>query len=80
MIFGFRVICTVFFVLPLVVFAQGVSIKLAPAFSKIELTEAPTNGWLTNGGDLYNRRYSPLTQINRRTIGECRLILGQTRR
>jgi alcohol dehydrogenase (cytochrome c) len=30
-----------------------------------DLTTFPTTGWLTNGGDWFNRRYSPLTQINR---------------
>jgi alcohol dehydrogenase (cytochrome c) len=28
----------------------------------------PTTGWSTNGGDYYNRRYSPLTEINRDTV------------
>ena len=28
----------------------------------------PTTSWLTNGGDLYNRRYSPLTAINRDNV------------
>src|SRR3970040_1403888 len=37
----------------------------APAFAARELTQYPTTGWLTNGGDLYNRRYSPLAQITR---------------
>jgi alcohol dehydrogenase (cytochrome c) len=29
----------------------------------------PTDSWPTNGGDLYNRRYSPLTAINRDNVG-----------
>lgn len=28
----------------------------------------PRTDWNTNGGDLFNRRYSPLTQINRDTV------------
>jgi alcohol dehydrogenase (cytochrome c) len=28
----------------------------------------PTSGWPTNGGDLYNRRYSPLAQITRDNV------------
>ena len=28
----------------------------------------PTSGWPTNGGDLYNRRYSPLSQITRDNV------------
>ena len=38
------------------------------AFSSAELTRLPTSNWLTNGGDLYNRRYSPLTGINRDNV------------
>ena len=42
------------------------------AFSPAELTRLPTDAWLTNGGDLYNRRYSPLTGINRDNVSELR--------
>ena len=34
------------------------------------LLELPTNDWLTNGGDLYNRNFSPLTQINTNNVNE----------
>ena len=34
-----------------------------------ELKRLPTEGWITNGGDLFNRRFSPLTQINRDNVG-----------
>ena len=37
------------------------SIEPVPAFTGSKLTAFPTTGWLTNGGDLFNRRYSPLT-------------------
>ena len=36
----------------------------APAFSATELVPAPTNSWPTNGGNIYNQRYSPLNEIN----------------
>jgi quinohemoprotein ethanol dehydrogenase len=36
----------------------------APAFSAAELTAAPSDNWPTNGGSLFNQRYSPLTQID----------------
>ncbi len=36
------------------------------------LTQLPTSGWPTNGGDLYNRRYSPLTQINRDNVAQLK--------
>ena len=39
------------------------SIVPAPAFTGRDLAALPTTGWPTNGGDLFNRRYSPLTQI-----------------
>ncbi|MEE3301244.1 MAG: hypothetical protein VX197_08470, partial [Pseudomonadota bacterium] len=28
------------------------------------LSELPTTNWLTNGGDLFNRNFSALTEIN----------------
>ena len=32
----------------------------------------PQVGWPTNGGDWYNRRYSPLTQIDRSNVGKLK--------
>lgn len=43
--------------------AQG-----ADDFSAAALSQLPTNSWPTNGGDLYNRRYSPLSQINQDNV------------
>ena len=43
-------------------------IRRAPAFAGSDLVAAPTNGWPTNGGDWYNRRYSPLTKIDRDNV------------
>lgn len=40
----------------------------APAFTAAELERLPTEGWITNGGDIWNRRFSPLTQINQDSI------------
>ena len=31
-------------------------------------------GWPTNGGDLYNRRYSPLSQINRDNVSQLKAV------
>lgn len=42
---------------------------LSPAFTPEQLLPAPTDSWPTNGGNLFNQRYSPLTQINRDTVG-----------
>jgi quinohemoprotein ethanol dehydrogenase len=36
----------------------------APAFSAKQLTELPVGGWITNGGNIHNQRYSPLSEIN----------------
>lgn len=43
-------------------------ISSAPAFSTQQLTALPTQGWVTNGGNLYNQRYSPLTGIDRENV------------
>jgi quinohemoprotein ethanol dehydrogenase len=39
------------------------------AFSASELAAFPKANWLKNGGNLFNQNYSPLTQINRETVG-----------
>ena len=44
----------------------------APAFRARDLTELPRAGWYTNGGNLYNQRYSPLTAINRENVANLR--------
>jgi alcohol dehydrogenase (cytochrome c) len=40
----------------------------APAFSARELTALPTTRWITNGGNVYNQRYSPLTLLDRDNV------------
>ncbi|MGD8324126.1 MAG: PQQ-binding-like beta-propeller repeat protein, partial [Gammaproteobacteria bacterium] len=44
----------------------------APNFSGDDLVAAPRSAWPTNGGDWYNRRYSPLSQINRANVARLR--------
>ena len=44
------------------------AISTAPRFAGESLANPPTDAWPTNGGDWYNRRYSPLDQINRDTV------------
>lgn len=39
-----------------------------------DLTALPTTGWPTNGGNVYNQRYSPLTQLNRDTIKDVKAM------
>ncbi len=50
--------------------AASADVRPSPAFSADQLTALPTDGWLTNGGNLYNQRYSPLDQINAPTVGK----------
>ena len=48
--------------------AQEIEIQSSPPFSSETLSALPTTGWLTNGGNLFNQRHSPLTQIDRRNV------------
>ena len=41
-------------------------------FAAAMLTAAPRTGWPTNGGNLYNQRYSPLTAINRANVAQLK--------
>jgi quinohemoprotein ethanol dehydrogenase len=38
--------------------------QVAPAFTAKEMTALPKNNWISNGGNIFNQRYSPLNQIN----------------
>ncbi len=49
-------------------------IQPAPAFAADTLAAPPRDGWLTNGGNLYNQRYSPLRQINRDNVGGLKAV------
>ena len=60
-------------VLPGLVAAQtGSGIVPAPAFSAAELATLPGRNWLTNGGNLFNQRYSPLKAINRTNVAQLK--------
>jgi quinohemoprotein ethanol dehydrogenase len=50
--------------LPMQVFAQAGSRAARHDFSAERLVAAPTDSWPTNGGNLYNQRYSPLNQLD----------------
>lgn len=54
--------------------APTTPIRPAPAFTAQQLLAPPTNGWLTNGGNLYNQRYSPLTAINRDNVKNLKAV------
>jgi quinohemoprotein ethanol dehydrogenase len=55
-------------------FAQSGSTDSATTvqFSIEGLEALPTDGWRTNGGNLYNQRYSPLTQVNRDNVASLK--------
>src|SRR3954463_13556846 len=44
----------------------------APGFSRTVLVAPPTAGWPTNGGNLSNQRYSPLTEIHRDNVARLK--------
>ena len=52
--------------------AQEQRPAVAPAFSAKDLTALPTDRWITNGGNIYNQRYSPLTAINRANVAQLK--------
>jgi len=54
--------------------AHRVAIARAPAFGPADLTAFPSTGWFTNGGDLFNRRYSPLRQITRDNVAGLKAV------
>jgi glucose dehydrogenase len=53
---------------------DGGSIQPAPAFTERQLTALPRDGWITNGGNLANQRYSPLDQIDRSNVGQLKAV------
>ena len=52
--------------------ATGQAQQTAPAFSGTALVQPPTDHWATNGGNWYNQRYSPLTQIDRDNVANLK--------
>ena len=52
--------------------AHAQPIRPAPAFKGSALVAPPTAGWPTNGGNWYNQRYSPLTQIDRGNVANLK--------
>jgi quinohemoprotein ethanol dehydrogenase len=49
-------------------------VPASPAFDAAALTALPTGDWLTNGGNVYNQRYSPLDQINRDNVQQLKAV------
>jgi alcohol dehydrogenase (cytochrome c) len=54
--------------------AIDADIEPAPAFDASDLTALPRANWITNGGNIFNQRYSPLTQINQDNVGELKAL------
>lgn len=52
--------------------ACGGSSKGVAAFSADDLTALPQQDWITNGGTVFNQRYSPLDEINRSNVAELK--------
>ena len=46
--------------------------KGVSAFTAKELTALPQQEWITNGGTVFNQRYSPLDQINRSNVADLK--------
>jgi quinohemoprotein ethanol dehydrogenase len=62
-------LCAVAGLLSVSVFAQ---INRGRDFSAAALTAPPSTGWPTNGGNLYNQRYSALKTINRDNVAQLK--------
>ena len=54
--------------------AADADIHKAPAFDAKQLTALPAADWFTNGGNIYNQRYSPLTLINRDNVAGLKAL------
>ena len=53
--------------------AEAQPLAKAPAFTAAELVTLPARNWITNGGNLYNQRYSVLDKINRDNVKNLRI-------
>ena len=53
-------------------FASNAAAQRAPAappkFTAKQLVAPTADGWITNGGNIYNQRYSPLARINKDNV------------
>jgi glucose dehydrogenase len=54
--------------------AAETPIAAAPAFKARDLVAPPRGNWVTNGGNTFNQRYSPLTQLNRDTVKDLKAL------
>ena len=76
--FNLLVAAVCFFMLPQDTLAQPVTndsnilVPPAPAFTDQELRALPSDSWITNGGNVFNQRFSPLRQINKSNVNDLR--------
>jgi quinohemoprotein ethanol dehydrogenase len=54
--------------------ANAQRIESAPDFGAADLVRLPAQNWITNGGNIYNQRYSVLDQINRDNIDDVKAV------
>jgi quinohemoprotein ethanol dehydrogenase len=54
--------------------ASAPEIVAAPAFTTEQLLAPPGENWITNGGSIYNQRYSPLKEINRDNVSGLKAL------
>ena len=54
--------------------ADNKRIAVSPAFTARQLTALPQSNWITNGGNVFNQRYSPLTLLNRGNVGDLKAL------
>lgn len=54
--------------------ASAQQITPAPAFSAAELVKPAARNWVTNGGNVYNQRYSTLAQIDRSNVDRIKAV------
>src|SRR6202453_535555 len=59
-------------VLSMVLLAAYSQAAESPAYTAKQLTALPLGEWLTNGGNIYNQRYSPLTEITAGNVGKLK--------
>jgi len=52
--------------------AEAAEKSSAAAWSARQLVSPPTGAWVTNGGNTYNWRYSPLRQIDRDNVAKLK--------
>jgi hypothetical protein len=54
--------------------AEPRRIAAAPAFNARQLTAHPGRDWITNGGNVLNQRYSPLTLLDRGNVKDLKAL------